>query len=57
VPTYATPEEAVRAFLDLVAYDRRQRLLRQVPTEQAALEACGGRHRGARRPGPCSARR
>jgi acyl-CoA synthetase (NDP forming) len=42
VPTYATPEEAVRAFLDLVAYDRRQRLLRQVPTEHAALEACGG---------------
>jgi acetyl-CoA synthetase (ADP-forming)/acetyltransferase len=42
VPTYATPEEAVRAFLDLVAYDRRQRLLRQVPSEQAALEACGG---------------
>jgi acetyltransferase len=31
IPTYATPEEAVRAFMQIVQYRRNQQLLMQVP--------------------------
>ena len=38
VPAYATPEEAARALLDLVAFERRQQALREVPPAEP-LEA------------------
>ena len=34
IPTYQTPEEAVRAFLHLLAYRRNQELLLEVPSSQ-----------------------
>ena len=34
VPTYATPEEAVRALQDLVAFERQQRLLQEIPRSE-----------------------
>jgi acetyltransferase len=33
IPTYDTPEEAVRAFLQVVQYGRNQDLLMKVPCE------------------------
>src|ERR1700675_360075 len=36
IPTYDTPEEAVRAFLQVVQYHRNQDLLMEVPPSRSA---------------------
>jgi acetyltransferase len=43
VPAYATPEEAVRALLDLATFERRQQALREVPPAEPLEERpqCG----------------
>jgi acyl-CoA synthetase (NDP forming) len=35
IPTYSTPEDAVRAFLQLVQYRRNQQLLMEVPSSRS----------------------
>ena len=39
IPTYNTPEEAVRGFMQIVQYERNQALLMQVPASAADGEA------------------
>jgi acetyltransferase len=41
VPSYETPDEAVRAFMHLVAYRRNQELLRETPSAGAEIDAKG----------------
>jgi len=35
IPTYPTPEQAVRAFMHMVEYASKSKLLREIPTERA----------------------
>ncbi len=51
IPSYLTPERAVRAFMDMVNYRRNQLALTQTPEldPRGVLAGCGGRAGGDRR--------